>query len=111
MERIHMNYYKDIIYRLRAGESERQISRDLGISRPTVHKYQQKAQKEGFLNEGEMPEERNVQESFGHSPHPPKTPSSVEPYREVVQRYVDQGLEMAAIFQRLKEQHQYRGSY
>ena len=111
MERIHMNYYKDIIYRLRAGESERQISRDLGISRPTVHKYQQKAQKEGFLNEGEMPEERNVQESFGPAPHPPKTPSSVEPYREVVQRFVDQGLEMAAIFQRLKEQHQYRGSY
>ncbi len=27
MERIHMNYYKDIIYRLRAGESERQIAR------------------------------------------------------------------------------------
>jgi hypothetical protein len=25
MERIHMNYYKDIIYRIQAGESERQI--------------------------------------------------------------------------------------
>jgi hypothetical protein len=32
MERIHMNIYTEIIYRLRAEESERSISRDLGIS-------------------------------------------------------------------------------
>jgi transposase len=111
MERIHMNYYKDIIYRIRAGESERQISRDLGISRPTVHKYNLKAQLEGFLDKSEMPGEQKIQESFGPAPQPPKTPSSLEPYREAVQRFVEQGLEMTAIFQRLKEQYEYRGSY
>ena len=44
MERIHMNIYKEIIYRIRAGESERNIARDMGISRPTIHKYKIKAE-------------------------------------------------------------------
>jgi DNA-binding CsgD family transcriptional regulator len=45
-----MNIYTEIIYRLRAGESERSISRDLEISRPTVHKYKLKAFMEGYLD-------------------------------------------------------------
>ena len=111
MERIHVNYYKDIIYRLRAGESERRISRDLGICRPTVHKYKLKAEEEGFLTGTAMPEERDIRSSLGPAPQPPKIPSSLEPYRQIVQGYVEQGLEMAAIFQRLKEDHLYSGSY
>lgn len=111
MERIHVNYYTDIIYRLRTGESERQIARDLGICRPTVHKYKLKAQAEGFLAEAEMPATPTVVASLGPAPQPPKTSSSLAPYREVVQHYVDQGLEMTAMFQRLKEQHGYAGSY
>jgi DNA-binding CsgD family transcriptional regulator len=35
-----MNYLRDLIYRLGAGESERRIAQDLKVSRPTVHKYQ-----------------------------------------------------------------------
>lgn len=111
MERIHVNYYTDIIYRLRAGESERQIAKDLGLSRPTIHKYHLKAQTEGLLESIEMPGGATLGASLGPAPHPPKTPSSVEPYRAVVQGYVDQGLEMTAIFQRLKEDHHYPGSY
>jgi hypothetical protein len=65
MERIHMNIYTEIIYRLRAKESERSISRDLGISRPTVHKYKFKAFLEGYLDsQKELPgrEERTSRE-------------------------------------------------
>jgi predicted transcriptional regulator len=51
MERIHMNIYTEIIYRLREKESERSISRDLGISRPTVRKYKLKAFLEGYLDQ------------------------------------------------------------
>jgi Mn-dependent DtxR family transcriptional regulator len=67
MERIHMNLYLEIIYRLRAGESERSISRDLGISRPTVHKYRLKAVLEGYLDhQREFPgrEERTSREGI-----------------------------------------------
>ena len=44
MERLHMNYLRDLIHRLRASESERQIARDLRISRITVHRYHELAE-------------------------------------------------------------------
>ena len=52
MERLHMTYVRDLIHRLRAGDSERRIACDLGISRPTVHKYHEMAQAHGFLEAG-----------------------------------------------------------
>jgi hypothetical protein len=51
-----MNIYNEIIYRLRAKESERSISRDLGISRLAMHKYKLKTFLEGYLDsEKELP--------------------------------------------------------
>ena len=112
MERIHMNIYKEIIYRLRAEESERSISRDLEISRPTVHKYKLKALLEGFLDgQRELPGRDEIAASLGPATQPPKIPSTVEEHRETVQKYLKQGLEMTAIFQRLCEDHGYQGSY
>jgi transposase len=112
MERIHMNIYTEIIYRLREKESERSISRDLGISRPTVHKYKLKAILDGFLDDQkELPEREEIAKSLGPTPQPPKAPSTVEGYREAVQKYLKQGLEMTAIFQRLRDDYGYQGSY
>jgi transposase len=112
MERIHMNIYTEIIYRLREKESERSISRDLGISRPTVHKYKLKALLEGYLDsQKELPEREEIAKSLGPDPQPPKTPSTVEGYQEAVQKYLKQGLEMTAIFQRLRDDYGYQGSY
>ena len=39
MERLLMTYLRDLIHRLRLGQSQRQIARDLGLARETVHKY------------------------------------------------------------------------
>jgi DNA-binding CsgD family transcriptional regulator len=39
MERLHMNYLRDVVRRLRASQSERQIARDLKISRRTIQSY------------------------------------------------------------------------
>ena len=41
MERLHMNYVRDLIHRVRVGESDRRIARDLSVSRTTVRKYRQ----------------------------------------------------------------------
>src|SRR4030066_158813 len=65
MERIHMNIYTEIIYRLRAKESERRISRDLSLSRPTVHKYKLKALLDGYLDsQKELPEMEEIAKSL-----------------------------------------------
>jgi hypothetical protein len=74
MERIHMNIYKEIIYWLRAGESERSISRDMEISRPTVHKYKIRAGLEGYLDQKrDLPGNEELAESLGPAPEPHKT--------------------------------------
>jgi len=112
MERIHMNLYKEIIYRLRSGESERNITRDLGISRPTIHKYKQKAEEAGYLNkERELPRVEELDAKLGPAPRPPRITSTVEKHHEIVKKYHEQGLQMTVIYQRLQENYGYEGSY
>ena len=43
MEPLHMNRLRDLLNRLRSGESERRIARDMHISRTTVRKYRELA--------------------------------------------------------------------
>ena len=112
MEQLHMNHWRDLIHRLRSGDSERQIARDVGLSRTTVHKYRALAQAHGFLQpDSALPNDETLQTTLGHGPQPPHAPSSVEPYQEIVQRLLDQQVEMTAIYQRLRDDHGYHGSY
>lgn len=112
MERLHMNQIRDIVYRLQQDQSERQIARDLGISRVTVRKYRQVAEAGGYLAQRErVPSHGDLAEQLGPAPRPPQNVSTVEPYREVVERLLDAGVEMTAILARLREQHGYQGSY
>lgn len=112
MERLHMNHLRDLIHRLRGGESERRIARDMQLSRPTVHKYHLLAQQEGYLDpEQPLPDDRTLQAALGPGPQPPKIPSTLEPHRAVVKHFIDQGVEMTAIWQRLKDNYGYTGSY
>lgn len=112
MERIHMNHLRDLIYRLRAGESERRIARDLRLSRPTVHKYKVWAQAQGYLQPKQpLPDSATLVAALGPAVQPPRQESSLEPYRETVQRLLDQGVELTAIWQRLQQNCHYQGSY
>ena len=112
MERIHVNYLREIIYRLRQGESERQISRDLGISRPTIHKYKELAKNKDYLDvRRAMVEEEELLAALGPAIKPPKIPSSIEPHRKYVSEMLEKGVEMMAIWQRLRDEYEYSGSY
>ena len=112
MEHLHMNQLRDLMHRLRAGESERRIARDMSLSRTTVRKYRELAEPLGYLRpEHALPDDAALFATLGSGPRPPQVPSTVEPYQEVVQRLLDQGVEMTAIFQRLRDDHGYAGSY
>lgn len=112
MEPLHMNRLRDLLNRLRSGESERRIARDIGVSRTTVRKYRERAEPLGYLQlDQPLPDDATLRSAFGSELPPRRAPSTVEPYREVVQGLVDQGVEMAAIFQRLSENGEYTGSY
>ncbi len=112
MERIHMNYLRELLYRLRAGESQRRIAKDLKLSRTTVGKYQAWAEAQGYLDATQpLPDDATLAAAWGEPPQPPSVTLSVEPSRDVVRAWVEQGVEMTAIWQHLQDDHHYQGSY
>jgi transposase len=107
-----MNYLRDLIYRLRRGESERRTARDLGLSRGTVRKYHALAEQHGYLQpDTPLPDDAALQAALGATASPPAQASSLEPYAETVRQLLSQGCEMTAILARLREDYGYTGSY
>jgi len=101
-----------MLQHLRAGASNSQIKRELNVSRHTARNYRRWAKEQGLLT-GSLPPidelEQLRAETFGRAA-PPQNISSVEPYREIVLALVEQGVEIAAIQQRLEERG-FKGSY
>ena len=112
MKRKHMNHIQDIIRRLQLGESERRIAKDMQIARKTVRKYREIAKEKGYLEKvGSQPSDSELREALGPGVQAPRQASTVEPYREKIQDWVNQGVEMTAIWLRLKENYGFKGGY
>jgi len=103
---------REMLRRLQKGQSDRGVAKAMKVDRKTVGRYRGWAKEQGLL-EGPLPTlgdlQRLLQETLD-SPPPPQNGSTVEPYREVVLRLREQKVEMAAIYERLKERG-YVGSY
>ena len=103
---------REMLRHLRRGQSNRTVAKTVGIDRKTVARYRTWATEQGLL-EGALPplgELHRMAEETLNSPVPPQNTSSVEPYREVVGKLRQEGVEVAAICERLKERG-YTGSY
>jgi len=107
-----MNHIQDIIRRLQLGEGERRIARDMHISRGTVRKYHDLAKEKNYLEKtSDLPSDSDLMEMLGPGVQAPKQASTVEPYREKIQGWLEQGVEMTAIWLRLQENYGYKGGY
>jgi transposase len=104
---------RELIRRLRLGETDRRIARDLGMSRKTVGKYRQWAAGQDLLGEGPLIEPAELVRRLGRRPpsDPQRQPSKVEPHRERVEQLRRQGVECRAILERLREEQEFTGSY
>lgn len=112
MKRKHMYHIQDIIRRLQLGESERRIAKDMRIARKTVHKYHEIAKEKGYLEKPVAQlSDGKLGEALGPGVQAPKQTSTVEPYRETIQDWLKQGVEMTAIWLRLQENYGYQGGY
>ena len=103
---------REVLRRLRLGEPERRIARDLDLSRNTVAGYRRWAQTHGLLT-GELPDAAQLA-ALLHPPEgaqPAQAQSSVAPFRDQVLAWRQQGVEGQAIYQLLVEQHGFAGSY
>ena len=112
MERVHMNDIQEIIYRLRKGQLMEAIHRDTGHAKKTIRKYRKLAERHGFLAESRvLPTVQELAAVLGPVTHLAQCVSTVEPYKEVVQEYLDRGVAKTVIWRKLREDHGYTGSY
>ena len=102
---------REILRQVRAGESDWQIHKAVGVNRRTIRKYREWAQHEGLLSGALLPIEeleKRLQQSFPET-SPPHQQSTLEPYRELVEKLHGEGVSGKVIWQRVQEQG-YRGS-
>ncbi len=103
----------ELVRLLRAGSSDRLITKMLGHNRRTVTRYRAWAEAQGFLR-GEQPAPAEVQRVLTTtlpSAVPPQQTSSVACYAAEICAYRQRGMEVAAIRARLEEAHQHPVSY
>jgi transposase len=103
---------RELLRHLRANESDRAVKRATGMHRETVRRYRAWAREHGLLD-GPLPRLEELQvlaKETLNGPPPPQNLSTVEAYREVVKQWRAEGVEIAAIWERLKEQG-FRGDY
>jgi transposase len=103
---------RKILQHLRAGQSNRRIAKDVGLDRRTVSRIRAWAQREGLLT-GELPAMADLHAQLDRlyvDDGTPQNRSAVAPYRQEVIRLHQEGVERAAIWERLKERG-FTGSY
>jgi transposase len=104
----------EVLRLIQLRKSDRAIAGALGINRKTVGKYRAWAAGQGLLAQRELPSREELHRRLAESwpgALPPQNISSVAPFRGVITELREQGVEVAAICQRLQDEHQYVGSY
>jgi transposase len=102
-----------MVRRLQLGDGIRRVAREMQVSRKTVAKYREWAEREGVLS-GPLPTPTDLHSRLEMTlpvVHPPRGVSKVEPFRDQVVALRRQGVECRAIHDILKETHQFEGSY
>ncbi|MFO7875346.1 MAG: hypothetical protein R6U55_02035 [Desulfovermiculus sp.] len=106
-----MYQYQHVIHRMRLGDSDRRIQKVGLMGRNKASGVRGKAREKGWLNSlSLLPDETVLQETFGgKSPAP--TPSKIEPYKDQVAAWFEDGIQGTTIYDALVLDHSFTGSY
>lgn len=107
-----MFQYRHVLVRLRAGDSEREIARSRLMGREKLAAFRALAASVGWLAaDTPLPDDAQLAAVVGRVRRARTCVSSVEPHRELVARWLDNGVGAAAIHAALCREHGYLGSY
>ena len=110
--RIQMYQYRQVLVRMRAGDSERDIARSKLMGRQKAGWLRTLAAEQGWLDvAAELPDEATIAAALGPARRARNTVSSVEPWRERIAQWLGAGVQGSAIYAALKREHGYHGSY
>ena len=107
-----MFQYRQVLARLREGDSERVIARSGLMGREKAAAFRALAHAQGWLApDCAMPEEQAIAAILGQARRARTTVSSVTPWRSLVAAWLDQGAQGQAMHAALCRDHGYTGSY
>lgn len=106
-----MFQYRQVLVRLRQGDSDRDIARARLMGRPKVAALRALAAQRGWLAADATLPDAAISAAVGQARRARSTISTVEPYRAQVERWLAEGVGGIAIHAALCREHGYRGSY
>ena len=110
--RIEMFQYRQVLARLRAGDTDRELCRCRLMGREKVAAFRAVAVEQGWLGpDRPLPDEGELAAVLGQARRARSTVSSVEPWRAQVTAWVEEGVQGTTIHAALKRNHGYTGSY
>ena len=109
--RFEMFEIRQVIVRLRLGESTRQIARSQRVGRRTVATIHDAALAQGWLDPlVAIPDDATLATVFKAPRKTPQTVSTVEPFREEILQWHARGINATTIRRALHQRHGYSGS-
>lgn len=110
--RFEMYQYRQVLSRLRLGETSRGIARSGLMGRPKVKAFRELAVLKGWLDPTvDLPDEATIAEALPRRSPRPQTESAVLPYAAEVALWWEQGVRIKRIYRKLVESHGFTGSY
>ena len=110
--RFEMYQYRQVIVRMRLGESDRAIAQTGVMGRKKARSVRELASTRGWLDPGnDVPPEIELAACFDQSHARPQTTSTVEPYADQLQRWHGQSIQGTTIHQALMRKYGFTGSY
>lgn len=109
--RFEMYQYRQIIVRLRLGETDRAIARSGLAGRSKVKAIHQLALAEGWLDPNQALPEDSVLAEYFERPKRKKLVSKAKPYEAQIVQWLQHGIQATTIHATLVHQHGYQGSY
>ncbi len=110
--RIEMYQYRQVIHRMRQGQSDRAIAKTKLMGRLKCASVRSIAKGKGWLESGALPEDEQLAKWFEvpETPNPTHV-SLTKPHEEQIKKWISQGVQATTIYQALVEQFGFTGSY
>jgi len=110
--RIEMHQYRQVIHRLRLGQSDRAIARSQLIGRTKCAAVREVAGQKGWLDSGPLPDDEQLAKIFEvkRSPGQNQAPLT-QPHADQIKQWVAEGIQATTIYEALVGQFGFSGSY
>lgn len=107
-----MHHYRQALLRMRQGDSDRDIARSGLMCRANAAGLRTLAQAQGWLEPAAtLPDDAVIAAALAKPKRAPSTLSGLEPLRDRIAAWLEQGVSGVVIHTALKREHGYTGSY